>query len=95
MHSELDEERQWFAGAVEAQLGKGVTDFDFDYFVQCREMTPVARKRLRYVEEIIASHERMLKACNDSDDGEPHVGGYAATEMRSILKEYIAVCGDN
>lgn len=92
MHHAQDAEREWFAGAVEMQLGKGVTDFDFNFFVQCRQMMPVAQKRLKLIETIVVHNNAVNIACND--DGAPDIGGYTPFEMQRILKEYIAVCGD-
>lgn len=92
VHDAQDQERHWFAAEVKTVLGADATDFDFNYFVECQKMLPIARKRLTLVEGIIAKNDRAARVCK-SDDGSTKFGGYPATEMRAILKEYIAICG--
>lgn len=90
-----NEHDRWYPAAVNEVQGGEDVDFDFSDFVQCRKMLPVARKRLWYVEEILGRDETAHHVCNDDDDGEPAVSGFTATELRAILKEYIAVCDDH
>lgn len=87
-----DEHDRWYPAAIREAQGADTVDFDFSYFVQCMKMLPIAKKRLGYVQKILVREEVMQKTCR-TEYGEPLVGGYPATEMRSILKEYIAVCG--
>jgi hypothetical protein len=84
----------WFPKAVSEALGPGNTTFDFDYFEQCRAMVPVARKRLEYVTKIIEADEAAARACGEELGRPSEIEGRSPTEMRAILKEYIAVCGD-
>jgi hypothetical protein len=93
-HYAVQGESEWFSQAVEDALGSGTSDFDFDNFVQCRKMLPVARRRLELVEGILAADAKVADDCVDMTEDDLHssIGGTKAPEMRSILKEYIAVC---
>jgi hypothetical protein len=83
---------RWTVLAIEDATDGESTDFDFNYFVQCQKMVPVAKTRLGYVEEILALNEEAHRICETEDDGELTVGGDPARSTRAILKEYIAVC---
>ena len=93
LHAQINH-NEWYGDAVNKALGGEARDFDFNYFEQCDVMLPIARKRLDLVTDVIRAHERMVDACPGLSDESPQVGGYSAIELRAILKEYVAVCGE-
>jgi hypothetical protein len=88
----VDTHDQWTILAIEEATDGKETDFDFNYFVRCQTMVPVAKERLRYVEEILELNEEAHRICETEDTGELIVGGYPAMSTRAMLKEYVAVC---
>jgi hypothetical protein len=88
------DEKTAYALDLQTTLGPN-TEFNFNSFDNCAVMTPVAKRRLPFVERVIAADGDYHASCPellDDDAEETEIDSYPATEMRAILVEYIAVC---